>query len=62
MNELPEHEPNDVLTTEEIAEIIGRSPRTVQRWCKSGKLAHKRIGYNYAIIWQDFVTFLETQE
>ncbi|RMH01291.1 MAG: DNA-binding protein [Chloroflexi bacterium] len=59
--ELPEKDATEIVTTNEIAQIVGVSARTVQRWCHSGELPAKRVGYNFAIVWSDFVSFWQAR-
>lgn len=35
---------NQLLTCEDIAKIIGRTPRTIQRWARDRTVPHIRIG------------------
>ncbi|MCP4361493.1 MAG: helix-turn-helix domain-containing protein [Chloroflexi bacterium] len=57
MKKLPEIAPTKILSTEEVAQIAGVTPRTVRRWCVSGVLKSEQLGREYAILWQDFVSF-----
>jgi excisionase family DNA binding protein len=38
-----------MLTVAQAADRIGRSPETVRRWIRSGKLPAKRVGTRHAI-------------
>lgn len=38
-----------MLTVAQAADRIGRSPETVRRWIRSGKLTAKRVGTRHAI-------------
>jgi excisionase family DNA binding protein len=38
-----------MLTVAQGADRIGRSPETVQRWIRSGRLAARRVGTRHAI-------------
>ncbi|MCP4427549.1 MAG: helix-turn-helix domain-containing protein [Chloroflexi bacterium] len=57
MNELPKKDPDQIVSVKEVAEIAGRTRRTVARWCKSGDLKATLLGKEYAILWKDFVSF-----
>mgnify|MGYP002762521064 CR=1 FL=1 len=37
------------LTTDELAEIVDRQPRTVQKWIRNGYLDAVRVGREYRI-------------
>ena len=39
----------NLLSTKEVAELLGVSPRMIQKWCKDGKLDCQKIGKNYKI-------------
>ena len=57
MKELPKWNPIKIVSTVDIANVTGKTPRTVQRWCVSGDLKSERLGNEYAILWQDFLAF-----
>ncbi len=57
MNDLPEKEPNQIVSTKYVAKIADVDPRTVRRWCKSGDLKATLLGNNYVIVWSDFLNF-----
>jgi len=35
------------LTPQDIAETVGHTPRTIQRWCRERRIPHVRIGRLY---------------
>jgi excisionase family DNA binding protein len=40
---------NGILTTQQAADELGLTRRSVQLLCKTGKLRHERFGHDYAI-------------
>ena len=38
-----------MLTVAQAADRVGRSPETVRRWIRSGRLAARRVGARHAI-------------
>lgn len=51
-------DPDDIVSTDQVAKIADVDKRTVQRWCESGELKSRRLGRNYVIIWKDAQEFL----
>ena len=51
----------DVLTTQEVCEILGVSKKTVYKLLKSNELTYKRIGSLYRIRKQSLIEYLEKQ-
>lgn len=45
----PAPDPAEMLTTKQVAKIMGASPKTVWTWCKSGKLRYVRIGFFFRV-------------
>jgi excisionase family DNA binding protein len=48
-----------ILTTEEVAEILKTSQRTVQRLIRLGQLKAHRVGRGYRVREQDLKTWFE---
>ena len=57
MEQLPEKEPNDIVSIQYVASLMGVTTRSVRSWCNAGKLKATMLGREYAILWQDFVVF-----
>jgi len=51
-----------VFTSEEAAEILRTSQRTVQRLIREGKLTSHRVGRGYRILARDIEQFFAQQE
>jgi excisionase family DNA binding protein len=34
----------NIIDTQKVAERVNRSVPTIRRWCKQGRIPHKRIG------------------
>jgi excisionase family DNA binding protein len=51
-----------VYTTDEAAEILRTSRRTVQRLIREGKLGANRLGHGYRILDQHIQAFFEQQD
>ena len=49
-----------VLTTEEVAEILKTSQRSVQRLIREGKLKAHRVGRGYRVRDKDLIEFFES--
>lgn len=48
----------EFLTVEEVAEILRIAPRTVQGYCKTGKIGSSRSGRRYLIPRESLNTYL----
>ncbi|USK30836.1 helix-turn-helix domain-containing protein [Bacillus sp. CMF21] len=48
-----------VFTPEEVAELIGRHPESVRKWCRDGKLDSYRFGGKYSILGSDLKRYMK---
>lgn len=51
-------DPDEIVSTEDVARMAGVDTRTVQRWCKTGELKNFRVGRDYIIFKKDADAFL----
>lgn len=51
---------SELLTTQEVAVLLGYRMETVQRWCKSGALFHLRLGGKQLIPKQKLLLFISS--
>ncbi|MBB3868680.1 helix-turn-helix domain-containing protein [Parageobacillus toebii NBRC 107807] len=51
-------ENNEVLSPEDVANMLKVSNETVRRWCRTGKLPNYSFGGKYVIIGSDFKEFM----
>ena len=42
------------ISTDKAAAITGKHPETIRRWCRKGKLKHKKIGHEFLILETQF--------
>ena len=54
---LPDRAPCDVISTSDVADILGVSTRAVRLWCENGKLKSTKLRVEHAILWRDFLVF-----
>ena len=52
----------NLLTTDEVAEILKVHKVTIQRMCKAGKLKAAKLGKSYRIEKLDLEEFIKTQK
>lgn len=63
MKELPDYEPDRLMSIAELAELYGKTKRTIQRWCRDGRFPHwQTVGNTFAIPWRDVLADLDQQE
>ena len=61
--ELPKINPDDLLTPPKVAQYLGVSARTVQRYAKAGYFPNYEITPSgYRIPGSDVITYLETKK
>lgn len=56
---MPRLTPNGFYTTQELADFLKLTPRTIQRWINEGHLPAYRFGKKYRVRGDDFDTFLD---
>src|SRR3712207_2041974 len=59
MGRAPEKE---LLSAEDVAEMIGVKETTVWRWCREGNLPCLKVGKHWRVRWESLETFLRRSE
>jgi excisionase family DNA binding protein len=58
---MPRQELNELLLPAEVARILRVTPRTIERYCKKGKLKAIKVGRLWRIPRSSLEEFLETE-